>query len=615
MGPPRLLVYIGSLALGAAPAACTTSATQSVPAPAQPPAVPGLRDGARRFIRFNQLGYLPAARKVAVVCALDTAAAITFRVVDASTTPALGPLPADTAPDAGAFASCASTFRIDFSSVTRAGTYRLEADGARPVEVRVGLDVYVGVTETLLQYMRQQRSGWNPAFRDSVHRRDAIVVDHPTLGGQFVPVSGGWADASDYLQYTATSANATWVMLAAHRDFPGAFGDRAQADGSYGANGVADVLDEARHGLDWLRRMFHGDSVLFNQIGDDRDHAYSDLPTTDSSDYGWGKGRERPVYPCTGRPQGLLRYKNRADGLASTAGKFAAAFAAASQLHGSPDAPRDLERARRAYELGKAHPGNCQTAPGGAPYFYEEENWADDMELAASQLALATKNAAYLSDGLGFAAREPVTPWMGADTARHYQWYPFLNFGHHELATRASGADRERLARYYRDGLEAIERRATNAFRVGIPFIWCSNNLMVAVATQAVLYRRLTGDARFTELEAAAVDWLLGANPWGVSMIVDVGARFPVMPHSDVSRRLGWRITGGLVDGPVRRSIFGSLIGIRLAAVDKLAAFNTGAIVYHDDYGDYSTNEPTMDGTASAMYLFASLAARPVRAP
>jgi hypothetical protein len=28
--------------------------------------------------------------------------------------------------------------------------------------------------------------------------------------------------------------------------------------------------------------------------------------------------------------------------------------------------------------------------------------------------------------------------------------------------------------------------------------------------------------------------------------------------------------------------------------------------VYHDDYGDYSTNEPTMDGTASLIYLLAA---------
>jgi hypothetical protein len=28
--------------------------------------------------------------------------------------------------------------------------------------------------------------------------------------------------------------------------------------------------------------------------------------------------------------------------------------------------------------------------------------------------------------------------------------------------------------------------------------------------------------------------------------------------------------------------------------------------VYHDDYGDYATNEPTMDGTASMIYLMAA---------
>jgi hypothetical protein len=29
--------------------------------------------------------------------------------------------------------------------------------------------------------------------------------------------------------------------------------------------------------------------------------------------------------------------------------------------------------------------------------------------------------------------------------------------------------------------------------------------------------------------------------------------------------------------------------------------------VYHDDVGDYSTNEPTMDGTASLIYLLAAM--------
>jgi endoglucanase len=65
---------------------------------------------------------------------------------------------------------------------------------------------------------------------------------------------------------------------------------------------------------------------------------------------------------------------------------------------------------------------------------------------------------------------------------------------------------------------------------------------------------------------------------------------------------------GGLVDGPVYRSIYANLRGIRLTDADEYAAFNAGFIVYHDDMGDYSTNEPIMDGTAMLTYLLAGLA-------
>ena len=49
-----------------------------------------------------------------------------------------------------------------------------------------------------------------------------------------------------------------------------------------------------------------------------------------------------------------------------------------------------------------------------------------------------------------------------------------------------------------------------------------------------------------------------------------------------------------------------ALVDIRLVEPDEYAAFNTGAIVYHDDVGDYSTNEYIMDGSASLAYLLAT---------
>ncbi|MEJ7671942.1 MAG: glycoside hydrolase family 9 protein [Chitinophagaceae bacterium] len=38
-----------------------------------------------------------------------------------------------------------------------------------------------------------------------------------------IDVSGGWHDASDYLQYSTTSANATYHLLMAYRDFKNVF--------------------------------------------------------------------------------------------------------------------------------------------------------------------------------------------------------------------------------------------------------------------------------------------------------------------------------------------------------------------------------------------------------
>ena len=569
-------------------------------AAAAPPAV----------IRVNQLGYLPDAPKVAVVCGLQR-----FReplrsfVVTGGDGKAVLQRPVTPAKP---FGPCIEAYRLDFSSLRAEGEYRIAAGDIAPVSVRIRRNAYAGAADTLLYYMREQRSGYNPIFKTVVHLHDGIVVDSSPHAGKFVPVTGGWADASDYLQYVMTSANATYVMLMAYRDHPKAFADVFDKRGLPGANGIADVLDEARHGLTWLLRMFPSDDQLYNQLGDDRDHAYWDLPHTDSSNYGWGHGKERPIYPCTGKPQGLFKNKNRSDGLASTAGKYASAFALASSLFRTRDpsfAARLRERAVAAFEVGKRNPGVCQGAPGTAPYFYEEDNWVDDMELAAAELYALTREQRYLREAMAFAAREPVTPWMGADTARHYQWFPWHNNGHYAIWRNAGQADRAKVAEYYRKGLAAVVGRADNAFRIGVPFIWCSNNLMASFATQAYLYRRMTGDNQFREYEQAALDWLFGTNPWGVSMVIGLphDGVFSRDPHSVVSKVMKIELTGALLDGPVYTSIYKNLRGISLHEPDEYAPFNTGFIVYHDDVGDYSTNEPIMDGTANLSYLLAAM--------
>ena len=84
---------------------------------------------------------------------------------------------------------------------------------------------------------------------------------------------------------------------------------------------------------------------------------------------------------------------------------------------------------------------------------------------------------------------------------------------------------------------------------------------------------------------------------------------YPSDPHSAITLIRGETTHGGLVDGPVYKQIFEGLRGVVLRNKDTYAPFQHGQVVYHDDLGDYSTNEPTMDGTASLSFYLSAMQA------
>jgi hypothetical protein len=556
------------------------------------------------WIRINQLGYLPGGLKSAVWCSKNKSAPIDFELVDAATGKTA--FRAKAGRDFGAYGPFTSGSRLNFSSFKTPGRYFLRTGTTCSPEFRISDTVYQGTADFCLRYMRQQRSGFNPFLKDSCHTHDGYTLYGSAAGlpdSSFIDVTGGWHDASDYLQYASTSANAAYHLLMAWRDFPRAFGDQKAANGLDGRNGVPDVLDEARWGIDWLIKMHPSPGWMFNQVADDRDHINMRLPAQDTQ---YGRGFQRPVYFVTGEPQQRGKGMNHTTGTSSIAAKFSSAFALASAVFMQADtAYASLLRSKSvsAWRYALKKPGVTQTASVRAPYIYAEENWVDDMELAA------TWQQQY-GEAFRFARKEKQTPWLASDTAAHYQWYPFINLGHAELAQRLQGDKRDSLLGFYREGIRQVWNRAsTNAFYRGVPYIWCSNNLTVAFAMQCYWYRKLSGSREFEELEQANTDWLFGCNPWGTSMVYGLPASgdTPVDPHSAFTHIGKFPIDGGLVDGPVYTSIYRNLIGITLFNEDMYAAFQSPLAVYHDDYGDYSTNEPTMDGTASLIYLLAAI--------
>ena len=567
--------------------------------------------GAQEFLRVNQAGYLPHDTKIAVAFG-SSALAGAFTVCDAATGAAVwsGPATALSGASWGAFTRFAE---LNFSAFDKSGRFFLRQGRAQSPPFAIAVGVYAPLPDESLEFVREQRCGDNPFLDQKCHQLDARTAGGPMPDGTSLDCTGGWHDAADLLKYLLTSGNATAQLLMAWRlaGDRSIFHDAARADGRPGTNGVPDLLDEARWGLEWMLKLHPAPNLLFHQVADDRDHCGWRLPKDDFADYGWGKGGARVVYCATGRPQGLKDYKSESTGLANLAGRYAAAMALAPAIFKERDpafAARCLRAGVEVYAMGRAHPGVQQGNSYGAPYRYAETTWTDDMEWGAAALFAATRDPQYLADAEHYSVLAASESWMGKEQTGHYQYYPFVNLGHFVLYEFADAALKRRLAGYYREGLErCLVASAANPFRAGVPFIWCSNNLVAALVTQCLLYERMTGDRRYHDFCCRQRDWLLGCNPWGVSMFTGIPqeAIYPHHPHLMTSQLTGRPVRGGLVDGPVYERIFNTLKGLSRPKEDPYAAFQSPQAVYHDDLLDYASNEPTLDGTASAILMWA----------
>ena len=324
---------------------------------------------AQSWIRINQLGYYPWSKKTAIFCSKQPISIQHFQLIEEGTGTVV--LEEAAGRPFGAYGPFLQTYRLNFSSFRKPGKYFIRVGEILSPAFIIGETVYHGAADFCLRYMRQQRSGFNPFLNDSCHTHDGYTLYAGSAGfpdSTHIDVVGGWHDASDYLQYAGTSANAAWHLLAAYRDFPTVFVDECLANGLKGENGLPDILDEARWGLDWLLKMHPNDNLMFNQIGDDRDHINMRIPKEDSQ---YKRGLERPVYFIDGKPQQRGRFLNNTHGASSTAAKFASAFELGSLVYKRIDSGLSsllAIRASSAYAYALKKPGNTQTVSVLSPY-------------------------------------------------------------------------------------------------------------------------------------------------------------------------------------------------------------------------------------------------------
>jgi len=566
-------------------------------------------------LRVNLLGYTNAAPKKALVLSKVKLKDkfVLVSMSDSSTLPIHAALSKKSGWDPFAY-----YYQLDFSTITAPGEYyiRNTKKTLRSTVFRIG--GYAPIYEDVVHFMQTQRCGFNPYIDQVCHVHDGRSYYGNMPDGSYVDARGGWHDAGDQLKYLITGSNATARMMQAYEWDKTAFADAYNAWGQPGKNGIPDILDEAKWGLDWIHRLHPTPDQLIHQVADDRDHLGFKMPNEDPANYGFGPNKDRPAYFANGKPQGLGKYKSEATGVSNVAGRSAAAMAMGyriwkNDLKDELFAAQCLKDAIELYQMGKQKEGFQQGNSFGAPYRYNERTWADDMEWGAAELYKATGEAQYLKDALHYADIIGTYSWMERDSTSHYEMYPYVNMGHYVLWEVGDATVKKKMIDYYAHNLDQIMNKAMlNDYGVGHLFVWCSNNFAAAVATQAILFEKMTGDKKYNGLMQDHINWLLGLNPWGTSMITGIPADgdFPLDVHMPFWRLKKEVIKGSLVDGPLWSSIHEGMLQIRLSEPDEYKQFQPKHITYWDDWEDYSTNEPTMDGSADLFLLLTWLHAQ-----
>ncbi|MEM9160493.1 MAG: glycoside hydrolase family 9 protein, partial [Verrucomicrobiota bacterium] len=259
-----------------------------------------------RYIVVDQFGYRPESEKIAVIrnpvvgndASESYAPSDNFALIVASDDSPIFTGPIDpwnsgaTHDDSGDQA-----WHFDFSSVTTPGVYYVKdlGTGERSYPFEIKENVYAEALKQAFRVFFYQRAGFakEEPYADEGWTDDASHIgplqdknarryDAPEDASTERDIHGGWYDAGDLNRYTNWTANYIHAMLLSYEENPKVWHDNFNIPES--GNGISDLLDEMKWGLDHLLRLQNDDGSVQSIIGSA--HASPPSLAADPSLYG-----------------------------------------------------------------------------------------------------------------------------------------------------------------------------------------------------------------------------------------------------------------------------------------------------------------------------------------
>jgi endoglucanase len=586
------------------------------------------------FVRVDQVGYATSEAKYGYLLGTGEVAGAPFTVIDSA---GRGVLSGKVGASLGGWNDqYKAVHQVDFSGLNRPGTYRVKFTGrvaatSPSFKIDRAEALFQPLVRATTEFFQAQRDGHDiipgRLNRKKSHLTDseATVYAEPKFKGDGgdvpaeplkpiggpVDVEGGWVDAGDFVKFTSNSAYSLVELGYVQRE-----------------GGNPQLLAEFKHGLEWLGKAWDARTgTLYAQVGIGTgseefgfvgDHDVWRLPEADDKlDVKPGDSeffiKYRPVFPAG--PAGAPVSPN-------LAGRVAAAFALGAQLENNPSkARRYLTEAASIFAAAKTTDvGELVTAFPHA--YYPESSWMDDMELGATQLALAARK---LGDPRFGSWAKQATHWaaqyLASTDKETLNLYDTSALAHAELiallrsAIPGASVTASALVADLRRQLNVgVTNASRSPFRTGVDVTqFDAGSRSFGFAATARLYRSVTGDRSFDAFGVQQRNFALGSNAWGISLIVGVGSTFPKCPHHQAANLAGdpnggSRILyGAVINGPNGAENFEELGEMPPGAIpctNSFAPFDGQGSRFFDDLRSWPSSEPAIDFTSTALLAF-----------
>ncbi len=526
-------------------------------------------------VNLNQVGFLPNARKTAVVRSegIDQ----TFTLVDASGKEVYngkltGPVDAEAADE--------KVYQADFSDFTTEGVYTMKvSNGDESYPFTIGKDVYDDLLKDTLLMLTRQRCGIE--INEELGGAAAHPVCHTGKAkiygtNEYKDVTGGWHDAGDYGRYVVAGVTAAEDLLLAYRDYP----DIWSADDlgiPESGNGVPDILDEAKYELDWLLKM-------------------QDEKT----------GGVYHKVTCLEFP-GFVMPQEETDELVlspisnTATGDFAAIMAQASTVYADIDpafSKKALEASKKAYAYLEEHKSatSFKNPPEIVTGEYPDGQFTDEMYWAAVELYKITGEEKY---------RTYIDDILNMYIIHGFGWDKMGSYGN--IAYMSLDADKQdpELLKKMTDEInntaaEYLANCKADGYMVdlGGSYNWGSNLSVCAFARQMLLASKNGNTDAYKQAAFDQVSYILGQNATSYCFVTGYGSAYAKNAHHRPSIATESVIPGMVIGGPN-----GNL-------EDPYAKSTMDGVppakCYADNSQSYSTNEVTIYWNSPFVYLLSA---------